>query len=214
MNTNDIIKLLKRLGVTCKTDEYNLYFYDTNNNPMKDYETQLDHIPKQDLEQFYLSDFTLSGEDKMVRLFISHTIINKRIDKKYLIARRIEYENDREYVKVVFNTIFKEIEIRICPKLNDKYFPEKATEISFDKSGRLTINKEDKGWCCFEDEDGFKFNFDLEPSDIIDIINSNEIISIATDYYYKFRPEFEETMQRAKEKAEETKKLNLKHNKK
>ena len=50
MNINDIIKLLKRLGVTCKTDEYNLYFYDTNNNPMNVYETQLDHIPKKDLE--------------------------------------------------------------------------------------------------------------------------------------------------------------------
>ena len=207
MITNDIIKLLKRLGVTCKTDEYNLYFYDTNNNPMKVYETQLDHIPKKDLEQFDPSySFTLSGKDKMVRLFISHPIINKIKDKKHFIARCIEYENDREYVKVEFDTISKEVKIRICHKLNDKYFPKNATEITFGKWGCLTINKEDKGWCWFEDEDGFEFNLDLEPSDIIDIINSNEIISIATDYYEKFRPEFKETMQRAKEKAEETRK--------
>ena len=207
MNINDIIELLKRLGVTCKTDENNLYFYDTNNNPMNVYETQLDHIPKKDLEQFDPSYFfTLSGENKMVWLTICHPIINKKRDKKYLIARDIEYGNDREYVKVVFDTISKEVKIRICPKLNDNYLPENATEISFDDRGRLTINKEDKGWCGFEDEDAFKFNLDLEPSDIIDIINSNEIIPIATDYYEKFRPEFKETMQRAKEKAEETRK--------
>ena len=208
MNINDIIELLKRLGVTCKTDENNLYFYDTNNNPMNVYETQLDHIPKKDLEQFDPSYFftLLSGEDKMVRLFISHPIINKIRDKKHFIARGIEYGNDREFVKVEFGTIFKEIKIRICPKLNDNYLPKNATEITFGKWGCLTINKEDKGWCWFEDEDGFKFNLDLEPSDIIDIINSNEIIPIATDYYEKFRPEFKETMQRAKEKAEETRK--------
>ena len=203
MNINDIIELLKRLGVTCKTDENNLYFYDTNNNPMNVIEKKSDHIPKKELEQFdppYF--FTLSGENKMVRLTICHPIINKIRDKKYLIARDIEYTNDREYVKVVFDTIFKDIRIQICPKLNDNYFPENATEISFDKSGRLTFKKENRVW--FEEEDGF--DLDLEPSDIIDIINSNEIISIASDYYEKFRPEFKETMQRAKEKAEETRK--------
>ena len=60
----------------------------------------------------------------MVRLFISHPIINKIKDKKHFIARCIEYGNDREYVKVEFDTISKEVKIRICPKLNDKYFPK------------------------------------------------------------------------------------------
>ena len=203
MSINDIFEMIKQLGIAAKIDNNgNITFYDLENecvmeasytrNPLPTVPTNeikpLISVHDITLDTFY----TLRSPKKIFSFCLGRPLIGKKVDEQSIMI-----ENAR-YVVVTGEKTFDEYDIRFesTPRNNTMKISSNRgeglyTEITIQDDEYMAFRNA-LGYGEFDRE--FDDEFELQSQQMIDIFDSNELISVFAGYYGKLYPQILKTI--------------------